>query len=100
MESLRGTCYKLCMLDVPINGPSLVQVDNMLVILNSTRPQLTLTKKSNIICYHVVSEAVDMNEFMVGHISTHDSYSNLLTKVIYGGKRVKLASGVIWDLYD
>ena len=30
----------------------------------------------------------------------HDNYSDLLTKVTYGGKRVKLASGVIWDLYD
>ena len=40
-----------------------------------------------------------MNEFLVGHISTHDNYYNLLIKVTYGGKRVQLASGVIWDLY-
>ena len=45
-------------------------------------------------------EAVSMNEFLVGHISTHEKYSDLLNKVTYGGKRVKLASGVIWDLYD
>ena len=50
VESLRGTCYKLCMLDVPINGPSLVQGDNMLVILNLTRPQSILTNKYNSIC--------------------------------------------------
>ena len=98
MESLRGPHYKLCMMGVPINGPSLVQDDNMSVILNSTRPQLTLTKKSNSICYHAVREAVDMNELLVEHISTHDNYSYLLTKVTYGVKRVKLASGVIWDL--
>ena len=41
-----------------------------------------------------------MNELLVGHISTHDNYSDLLTKVAYGGKIVKLASAVIWDLYD
>ena len=45
-------------------------------------------------------EAVDMNEFLVGHISTHEKYSDIVTKVKYGGKKVKLASGVIWDLYD
>ena len=47
MESFRGTCYKIRMIGVPINGPSLVQCDNMSVILNLTRPQSTLTKKSN-----------------------------------------------------
>ena len=88
------------MMGVPINGPSLLQGDIMSVILNSTRPQLTLTKKSNSICYHAVCEAVAMNEFLVGHISTHDNYSDILTKVTYGGKRVKLSSGVIWYLYD
>ena len=80
MESLRGNCYKLCMMGVPINGPSLVQVDNMSVILNLTRPQSTLTKKSNSICYHTVHEAVAMNEFLLGQISTHDNCSDLLKK--------------------
>ena len=87
------------MMGVPINGPSLLQGDIMSVILNSTRPQLTLTKKSNSICYHAVCEAVATNELMVGHISTHDKYYDLLTKVTYGGKRGKFASGVIWDFY-
>ena len=47
MGSLQGTSYKLRMMGVPINRPSLVQGDNMLVILNSTIPQSTLTEKSN-----------------------------------------------------
>ena len=38
MESLQGTRYKLRMMGMPINGPSLVQGDNMSVILKSTRP--------------------------------------------------------------
>ena len=85
---------------VPFNGPSLVQGDKMSVILNSSRPQSTLTKKSNSIFYHAVREAVAMDEFMVGNISTHDKYSDILTKMTHGGKRVKLASGVIWYFYD
>ena len=88
------------MMGVPINGPSLVQGDNMSVILNSTRPQSTLTKKSNSIFYHAVSKDVAMNQLLVVHISTHENYSDILTKVNYGRKRVQLASGIIWDLYD
>ena len=87
------------MMGVPINEPSPVQDDNMSVVLNSNRTETTLTKKSNSICYHAVCEAVATNELMVGHISTHDKYYDLLTKVTYGGKRVKFASGVIWYLY-
>ena len=45
-------------------------------------------------------EAVSVNEFLVGYISTHDNHYDILTKVTYGGKRLKLASGIIWDLYD
>ena len=45
-------------------------------------------------------EAVAMNELLVVHIITHDNYYDLLTKVTYGGKRLELASGVIWYFYD
>ena len=41
-----------------------------------------------------------MNELIVGNIIKHDNFFDLLKKVTYGGKRVKLASGVMWDLYD
>ena len=77
------------MMGMPINVPSLVQGDNMSVILNLTRPQPTLTKKSNSICYHAVHESVAMNKFLLGQISTHDNYSDLLEKFTYDGKRVK-----------
>ena len=83
------------MMGVPINEPSLVQGDNMSVIFNPTTPKLNLTKKSNSNFYHAVCESVAVNELLVGHISTHDKYSDLLTKVTYGEKRVKLASGFI-----
>ena len=72
----------------------------MLVILNWTRLNSNLTKKYNSICYHAVREAVAMNDFLIGHISALENYSYLLTKVTYGVKRVKLASGVMWDFYD
>ena len=60
------------MMGVRINGPSLVQSDKMSVILNSTRPQSTLTRMSNSSFYHSVREAVAMNELLVGHIRTYE----------------------------
>jgi hypothetical protein len=35
MESLRGLCYKLCMMGVGISGPSYIYGNNMLVIYNT-----------------------------------------------------------------
>ena len=54
MESLRGLQYKLRMMGVHIDGPSLIYGDNMSVIYNTQRPELPLKKKSNLIAYHAV----------------------------------------------
>ena len=50
VEELRGIIYKLCMMGVPLTGPTYVYGDNMSVIYNTSRPELTLKKKSNSIC--------------------------------------------------
>ena len=68
VETLRGIRYKLRMMGVPISGPSFVYGDNMSVIHNTQRPESTLRKKSNQICYHAVRESVAMNECLTGHI--------------------------------
>ncbi|KAL7525190.1 hypothetical protein ACHAXR_001901 [Thalassiosira sp. AJA248-18] len=100
MESLRALRYKLRMMGVPISGPSFIYGDNMSVIHNTQRPESTLKKKSNSICYHAVRESVAMGESRTGHISTHFNLADLLTKVLYGAKRRGLVSGVLWDVFD
>ncbi len=65
IENLRGICYKLCMMGVSIKGPSYVYIDNMSVVTNVSRPESTLKKKSNSICYHAVHEAVAMGDALV-----------------------------------
>ena len=67
VEALRGTRYKLRMMGVPLNGPTYVYRDNMSVIYNTSRPELTLKKKSNFICYHAVREAVASGECLTTH---------------------------------
>ena len=60
MEAMRGLCYKLRMMGVRISGPTYTYGDNMSVIHNTQRPESTLRKKSNSICYHAVRESVAM----------------------------------------
>jgi hypothetical protein len=56
VEELCAFRYKLRMMGIPISGPSYVYGDNMSVIHNTQRPEFTLKKKSNFVCYHAVRE--------------------------------------------
>ena len=64
METLRGLRYKLRMMGVSLSGPSYIYGDNMSVIHNTQRPESTLKKKSNSVCYHAVREAVAMGSVL------------------------------------
>jgi len=100
-EALRGLRYKLRMMGVPLSGPSFVYGDNMSVIHNTQRPESTLKKKSNSVCYHAVREAVAMGECLTGHIPTESNPADLATKLIPGGmKRDHLVGLVLYDICD
>ena len=85
IETVRGLRYKLRMMGVPIEGAAFVYGDNLSVIRNSSRPESTLRKKSNEICYHFARESSAMNETRMGHIATEENPADLATKVIHGG---------------
>lgn len=101
METLRGLRYKLRMMGVPLSGPSFIYGDNMSVIHNTQRPESTLKKKSNSVCYHAVREAVAMGECLTGHVPTHDNPADICTKIMPGGqKRDHLVGLILYDLTD
>ncbi|KAI2513193.1 hypothetical protein MHU86_1231 [Fragilaria crotonensis] len=101
METLRGLRYKLRMMGVSLSGPSYIYGDNMSVVHNTQRPESTLKKKSNSVCYHAVREAVAMGECLVGHVSTHDNPADICTKIIPGGqKRDHLVGLILHDITD
>jgi hypothetical protein len=54
IEKLQGLRYKLCMMGIPLTGPSYVFADNKSQVTSLTIPELTLKKKCNSICYHAV----------------------------------------------
>ena len=83
VEALRGIRYKLRMMGVPLTGPTYVYGDNMSVIYNTSRPESTLKKESNSICYYDVRESVASGECLTMHCKTGDNYSDMMTKVLY-----------------
>jgi hypothetical protein len=74
--------------------------DNKCQVTNSSRPESTLKKKWNSICYHAIQESVAMSETLLMHIRTGENIADFLTKKTSGAKCRKLVSGVVHDIYD
>ncbi len=70
-----------------------------MVVTNASKPELTLRKKSNAICYHAVREAVAMGEALVAHVPTQKTLADLFTKVLYGSRHQFLVERMLWDVY-
>ncbi len=85
---------------IPLTGPSYIFADNKSQVTNLTIPELTLKKKCNSICYHVVQESVAMGKSLITHIDSKDNLSDLMTKVTRGGKRRQLVGNILYDIYD
>ena len=85
---------------VPLSGPTYVYGDNKSQVTNSSRPELTLKKKCNSICYHAIRESVAMSETLLTLIRTGDNLADFLTKTTSGAKRRKLVSRFVHDRLD
>ena len=71
------------------------------MIQNMQRPESTLKKKSNSVCYYAVREAVAMGECLTGHVSTHDNPADIRMQIIPGGQKCDQPLGLIlYDLAD
>lgn len=101
IETVRGIRYKLRMMGIKISGPTYVYGDNMSVIHNTQRPESTLKKKSNSICYHAIRESVAMGESLTGHVSSKENPADIATKIIPSGQlREHLVKKVLHDIFD
>jgi hypothetical protein len=100
IKMLRGLRYKIRMMGIPFSGLTYIYGDNKSQVTNSSRPESTLKKKCNSICYHAISESVAMGETQLTHIGTGENLADFLTKTTSGAKRRKLVSGVIHDIYN
>ena len=71
----------------------------MSVVTNVSKPESTLKKKLNSICYHAVHEAVAMGEALVAHIPTKKNLADLFTKVLYEQSWWLPVDWMLWDMY-
>ena len=99
VESLRGIRYKLRMMGVPLTGPTYVYGNKMSVIYNTSRPESTLKKKSNYICYHAVRKAVESGKCLTTHFKTRDNYSYMITKVLYVQKKRDNIARILYGIW-
>jgi hypothetical protein len=100
-ENARAMRYKLRMMGIPIDEPVYVYGDNMSVIHNTQKPESTLKKKSNSICYHYIREAVAMGELLTSHIRSEDNPADICTKLIPGGeKRNRIVNNILYFTGD
>ena len=100
IETLRGLRFKIRMMGIPLSGPTYVYGDNKSQMTNSSRPELTLKKKCNSICYHAIRKSVAMGETLLTHIRTGENLADFLTKTTSCTKRRKLVRGVVHDIYN
>ena len=100
IETLRGLRYKVRMMGIPLTGPSYIYGDNKSQVTNSTRPESTLKKKCNSVCYHAIRESVAMGESLITHIRTKFNLADFLTKVTNGATRRRLVGDDLFDIYN
>jgi hypothetical protein len=100
IETLRGLRYKICMMGIPLSGSTYIFGDNKSQVTNSSRPESTLKKKCNSICYHAICELFAIDETLLTHIRTRENLADFLIETTIGTKCHKLVSGVVHDIYD
>ena len=89
-EYIKGLKYKLQMMGILVNGPSLIFGDNQSVLSNATKPDSTLKKKSLSIAYHFVREGTAAGEWLLTYVNTNDNVADILTKPLPGGEKRRL----------
>ena len=83
-EMKQASRYKLCMMGIPIDGPTNMFCDNEAVDRNSTMPESTLKKKHVAICYHRVREACTSGMIQIAKEDGATNLADVLTKSLPG----------------
>ena len=74
--------YTLRMMGVPLDGPSWMFGDNLGVIMSTTIPHSSLTKRHNALAYHRIKEAVAAGIIKYNHVPGKENPADVLTKFL------------------
>ena len=83
-EMIQALRYKLCMMGIPIYGPTNMFCDNEAVVRNSTMPESTFKKKHVAICYHHVQEACASGMIQIAKEDGGTNPADVLTNSLPG----------------
>ena len=89
--------YKMRMLGVPVEGPSIMLGDNMSVIQNCSIPSSQLKKKHNAIAYHRVRECVAASILIVHKVDSKYNLADILTKSLPAAQRLEMRKRIMFD---
>ena len=90
IELVQGLRYKLRMMGVPLDGPTLMYCDNESVTKNASIPISTMSKKHDAICYHKIRESVVAGWLQIAWIKSENNLADLFTKVLNRVRRQDL----------
>ena len=88
---------KLMSIGVPLKGPTNVLCDNQGVVMNTSIPESTLSKKHNSINYHIIREAAAAGILRVGKEDTMTNLADVLTKLMAYSKKLGFTSMIQYD---
>ena len=83
-EMIQALHYKLCMMGIPIDGPTNMFGDNKAVVRNSTMPESTLKKIHVANCYHHVQEVCALGMIQIAKEDGATNLADVLTKSVPG----------------
>ena len=96
-ELISSLCYKLQMFEIPVNEPANAFFDNEAVYKNSAFTESQLKRKNQLICYHLVREAVAAGKIIVHKVNGKDNLANLLTKLVPEHRRKYLRYKIMFS---
>jgi hypothetical protein len=81
-EQIMDLKYTVRMMGIPLDGPAWLFGDNQSVIISSTIPHSSLTKRHNALAYHRVREAVAATVMYFMKVSGKVNVSDIFTKFL------------------
>ena len=100
-EYLRGLRFKLRSMGILVETPCFVYGDNKSVLVNGSKPDSVLQKKSTSVACHFVREGSTSDEWRLTYVNTDDNCADMLSKSLPGGrKRIKFAKMILHHVYD
>ena len=95
-EMIQALQYKLCMMGIPIDGPTNMFCDNEAVVRNATMPESMLKKKHDAIYYQHVQEACALGLIQIAKDDGATNLADVLTKSLPGPRLRDLIGQILY----